>query len=107
MELRALMAAWENLISGSTIANGDAWEHLLAQGGGGGDTTIIYVTGGLDGTMEKVVLDATISPSDLQAILVDPGELSATAHEITLLSTIQEITLDGKIVESELTGVIE
>ena len=100
------MDAWDTLISGSTIANGDAWEHLLAQGGGG-DTTIIYVTGGLNGIMEETELTTTVPPSDLQSILVDHGELSATAHEITLPSTIQEITLVGKIVESELSGVIE
>lgn len=29
------MDAWNNLTSGSTITTGDAWEHLLAQGGGG------------------------------------------------------------------------
>lgn len=101
------MDAWDTLISGSTIANGDAWEHLLAQGGGGGDTTIIYVTGGLNGIMEEVELTTTALPSDLQSILVDQGELSAATHEITLPSAIQEITLVGNIVESELSGVIE
>lgn len=101
------MNAWDTLISGSTIADGDAWEHFLAQGGGGGDATIIYVTGGLNGIMEETELTTTVPPSDLQSILVDHGELSATAHEITLPSTIQEITLVGKIVESELSGVIE
>lgn len=101
------MDAWNTLIAGSTIANGDAWEHLLAQGGGGVEAEIIYVAGGLDGIMEETELTTTAPPSDLQSILADPGELSATVHEITLPSTIQEITLVGKIVESELSGVIE
>ena len=100
------MDAWEAIVSGSTISVGDAWEHLLAQGGGG-DTTIIYVDGGLNSIMEEAELTTTALPSDLQSILVDHGELSATVHEITLPSTIQEITLVGKIVESELSGVIE
>lgn len=38
------MDAWESLIAGSTIASGDAWEHLQAQGGGSG-TTIINTDG--------------------------------------------------------------
>lgn len=43
--------AWEELIGGSTIQFGDAWEHLLAQGGeGGGDTIII----GGDTTVDSI-----------------------------------------------------
>lgn len=34
------MDAWENLTSSSTIESGDAWEHLIAQGGG----EIVYKT---------------------------------------------------------------
>jgi hypothetical protein len=34
------MDAWTTLISGSLIPSGDAWEHLQAQGGGGGDIII-------------------------------------------------------------------
>lgn len=49
------MDAWETLTSGSTIANGDAWGHLLAQGGGGGDTIIILASG-----MEGAIVDQTV-----------------------------------------------
>lgn len=31
------MDAWETLTSNSTLADGDAWEHLGAQGGGDGE----------------------------------------------------------------------
>jgi hypothetical protein len=37
------MDAWEKLIAGSTIESGDAWEHLMAQGGGGGTGTVDYI----------------------------------------------------------------
>lgn len=33
--------AWAILIAGSTITDGDAWEHLEAQGGGEGIITVV------------------------------------------------------------------
>lgn len=51
------MDAWETLISGSTIASGDAWEHLQAQGGGGTETYVILADGlEVDIDMEDVVV---------------------------------------------------
>lgn len=36
------MTAWEILIAGSTLQSGTAWQHLNAQGGGGGGDIFIY-----------------------------------------------------------------
>jgi len=100
------MDAWESLLAGSTITDGDAWEHLQAQGGGG-ENQIVYVTGGLEATMENTLMSATIHTGELQATLVDIGDLSATGQEIILTGTIKDADLTGTITKSELSGVIE
>ncbi len=35
--------AWTNLLEHSSLSSGDAWDHLLAQEGGGGHTTDRYI----------------------------------------------------------------
>ena len=42
------MDAWELLVAGSNLVSGDAWEHLLAQGGGGSTGTYIILADGLE-----------------------------------------------------------
>lgn len=102
------MDSWETLVAGSTIASGDAWEHLQAQGGGGGGTDqIVYVVGGLEATMEDAQLSAAILNSDMTATLTDVGILSATIQEITLSGIVQAEELSGTLTETELSGVIE
>lgn len=100
------MDAWGRLIAGSTIASGDAWEHLLAQGGGGVGE-IIYVTGGLETTMDQIILTATMHPVDIHATISDHGTLSATAKEVPLSGAITRIELAGTIAQTELSGEIE
>lgn len=53
------MDAWETLIAGSTIASGDAWEHLQAQGGGGIGSYLI-LTDGLEASMATTEIEAEI-----------------------------------------------
>ena len=50
------MDAWETLTAGSTITSGDAWEHLQAQGGGGGTYVILADGLEVDIDMEDVVV---------------------------------------------------
>lgn len=45
--------AWTNLVTGSTIETGDAWEHLLAQGGG--DTIVNQTILGEWSVTEKIM----------------------------------------------------
>jgi hypothetical protein len=40
------MTAWQKLIAGSTLPGGTAWQHLNAQGGGGG-VGDVYIYGEL------------------------------------------------------------
>ena len=47
------MTAWQKLIAGSTLPSGTAWQHLNAQGGGGG-VGDIFIYGEL-----RVQLDST------------------------------------------------
>ena len=50
------MDAWEILTAGSTVTSGDAWEHLQAQGGGGGTYVILADGLEVDIDMEDVVV---------------------------------------------------
>jgi len=80
------MDAWELLTSGSTITEGDAWEHLQAQGGGGSGTYLILADGlevemvqhevevavdlsCIDVAVEAVELDVEIDQSPLEVEL--------------------------------------
>lgn len=80
------MDAWNTLISGSTIANGDAWEHLLAQGGCGGDTTIILASG-----MEGVILDQAVGAEIVM------GEVTADVSASQLSGNIAATSLAGSV----------
>jgi len=59
------MDAWETLIAGSTIASGDAWEHLQAQGGGG-DISYLILADGLEVEMAGPEIDV-----DIQALVLE------------------------------------
>ena len=70
------MDVWETLISNSTLAAGDAWEHLNAQEGGGGgscqDLAQVVLTGKL------AVFAEAMSPA-AHAALVTPQEFFVVA----------------------------
>ncbi len=76
--------AWTNLTDGSTIETGDAWEHLLAQGGGG-DTTIL-LAGPSESNMQIVTVEATVDTPALTA------EIAET--EISCLTANASLTTD-------------
>ena len=69
------MGAWEQLISGSTIQQGDAWEHLLAQGGGTGSGSIDY-TILADGMAAEVANETVVVEIDSQGISADVDNYS-------------------------------
>ena len=67
------MDAWEQLTSISTIQSGDAWDHLLAQGGGG---AIIHVGAELSSDVllacsSDIVQPITFSADAVSVILAD------------------------------------
>jgi hypothetical protein len=88
------MDAWNTLIAGSTIANGDAWEHLLAQGGGG-DTTIILASG-----MEGVIVDQTVG------VEIVMGEVAADISAPQLAGNIAAAPLDGSVDDAVTVATI-
>ena len=80
------MDAWEQLISGSTIASGDAWEHLLAQGGGGTGTYIILADG----------LEVEMSENDVE-VVVDHSSVDVVIDQIEILVEIDQAPLEVEI----------
>jgi hypothetical protein len=76
------MTAWELLIAHSTLASGDAWEHLNAQGGGSGE--IIYMavenmdvvvdTGGIDVEVSMQEFDVEVDVLNIE-VTVDPVDI--------------------------------
>lgn len=52
--------AWEQLVANSTIQSGDAWEHLLAQGGGSGPGGSLVLFDGLEVQMDDSQVDVEI-----------------------------------------------
>ena len=70
------MTAWEILTAGSTLPNGTAWDHLNAQGGGGGPVTLnIYgetvaeLEAAMDAELEDKEITADIETAELSAEL--------------------------------------
>lgn len=59
--------AWEQLVTNSTIQSGDAWEHLLAQGGTGPGGSLVLLDG-LEIIMEDACVDVEL---DLSPVSVE------------------------------------
>ena len=77
------MDAWETLIAGSTIADGDAWEHLQAQGGGSGPATIILADG-----LEVIVSDESI------VVAIDTGEIAVAVENNEIAVSVDQSPLE-------------
>lgn len=66
--------AWETLLAGSTIDDGDAWDHIQAQGGGVGDYHILI--DGLEVTVEGMEIEIEIEQVEINSA-VESAEVSA------------------------------
>lgn len=80
------MDAWEQLISGSTIQNGDAWEHLLAQGGTGtGTIDYVVLADGMEVSMSDQCLEVSID-NQVMEVSIDQGtiEIEIEDKEMTV-----------------------
>ena len=86
MELSTLMDAWGILTSGSTIASGDAWEHLLAQGGGGTGTYIILADG----------LEVEMTTNDVE-VVVDQVAIEVAIDQAEITVEIDQSPLEVEI----------
>lgn len=93
------MRAWDKLTSGSTLPDGTAWDHLNAQGGGGG---IVYVE-----SMAANLVEAALVGSIEQEVLsaeMTTVVLSAKLSEQVLEAGIQVVALDADFVDLEFSG---
>ena len=86
MELSTLMDAWGILTSGSTIANGDAWEHLQAQCGGGTGTYFILADG-----LEVEMFENSVE------VVVDQSSVDVVIDQIEILVEIDQAPLEVEI----------
>jgi hypothetical protein len=82
------MDVWELATSNSTIAEGDFWEHLNAQGGGGGPTIIIG--GDLTADLGPMSVTAWAGAALSADIIIQPIEANAVSEVLT--ATINQIT---------------
>lgn len=97
------MTAWDLLTANSTLETGAAWEHLQAQGGGGGLTIIL--ANGMSGNVSPVNLTASIVFRPLSAS-IDNTVISAEIINVIMSSAIEIQTFSGSITSSSLTGEI-
>ena len=72
------MDAWGSLISGSTIASGDAWEHLLAQGSG--TASYMVLTDGVQIEMSMGDIEITVD-QDAVEITVEQQDIEVTVDQ--------------------------
>ena len=79
------MDAWETLIAGSTIADGDAWEHLQAQGGGGTESYLILADG----------LAVSMTTTEIEAE-IDDG-IEADIDQDDIIAQIDQSTMEVEI----------
>ena len=63
------MDAWGILIAGSTIPTGDAWEHLQAQGGGGGIRTYVILADGLEVEMATNEMEIIVDQQPVEMVI--------------------------------------
>jgi hypothetical protein len=73
------MTAWTDLIAGSTIEGGTAWEHLQAQGGGTG--TYIILANGLEAEMAGIEIEAELT-ADIEADIDQAGVAAELIAEV-------------------------
>lgn len=84
--------AWTTLFDNSSLDSGDAWEHLLAQEGGGGVSDVRYISeNGLVFLIEPepiafnsntTQLSFDITPSYIDFILTEIEELNLEESEV-------------------------
>ena len=82
------MDAWETLIAGSTIDTGDAWEHLINQGGGTGSVDYIILA---DGMTVEIANETVMAEIDQQSIAadVDNTPIGVGISDVEILAEIQ------------------
>jgi hypothetical protein len=77
------MDAWESLKAGATITDGDAWELLQAQGGGGATYEYLILANGLEVEMAADEIEVTVATDEIEVTMAtDAFEVAVDAAEI-------------------------
>lgn len=80
------MDAWEQLITGSAIESGDAWGHLIAQGGGGSAIYAVLTDG--------VQIEMSVNEID---VVVDQEPVEVTVGQQDITVTVDQSPLEVEI----------
>ncbi len=95
--------AWTNLIENSTApVSSDAWEHLLAQEGGGGEDIVIYLDRYVsDKTLKFKMIDSTLKFDVTPATIkfnTEPNQINFTKEfkQTKIVSKQAKITWTAK-----------
>ena len=94
-----MTTAWANLVSGSTLTTGTAWDHLEAQGGGG-ETVYVDL---ISGHMTNMALSASTQTDTLDAGIIDSA-LSASVSMSTMSANIITQGIGAEIVDTSLSA---
>jgi len=79
------MDAWETLISNSTISpDHDAWQHLNAQGGGGGPPIYCILQEGIELSLETICYELEIEFEEFQVDIDQELEITIDFPEYEL-----------------------
>jgi len=78
------MDAWDTLLSKSTIQSGDAWEHLLAQGGGTGPGGSLVLLDGLTLEMNMMEYELNIEVPEYIIEIEDEFDIELETTEFEL-----------------------
>ena len=89
------MDAWETLTANSTIDTGDAWEHLLAQGGEG-NADVVVLADGLGINIDNKAI-ATMVPTDEMTVSITDGQIIAQVDGSEIAIHVQSDKLNVEI----------
>lgn len=94
------MDAWNNLIAGSTIPvqpGNDAWDHLLAQGGGSGPGGVLTLYEGIEVMVGEDTIEAILEDSHLAVEVVEDQSVEANLDNIEIIVEIEDPETEGEI----------
>lgn len=104
------MTAWENLVAGSTLTSGTAWDHLTHQGGGSGDIFLVAATGGdmaadiLSGDLTMITMSGNLADTRMSGNVVE--HVMGGSIVDSMGWTLTALPLDGDISDESLSGGI-
>ena len=94
------MTAWEELTKNSSLTSGTAWDHLLAQDGGG-EVKALYVEVA-EAYLIESANDAAIELNAIESLLVD-SILQADINDEVISTSLQSISLASESIDLALS----